>query len=163
MTVDQAWSLVLPNPGATLRLGRLIGELLQPGDVLALTGLLGSGKTHLIKGVAAGIRVPSDEPIASPTFVLVHEYLGRLRLYHLDAYRLSGADELVALGFEDLREDPLGAVAIEWADRVPELIPPEACRIALGHMPDRTRQAVVAWPDARRLTELCAEWELTQS
>jgi len=86
----------------TFAFGQALGGLLQSGDFVALTGQLGAGKTHLVKGLAVGLGVPADEPVVSPTFVLVREYIGRLKLYHIDAYRLGGAAELFALGLEEM-------------------------------------------------------------
>ena len=77
--------------------------------------------------------VPQDEPIVSPTFVLIREYVGRLKLYHIDAYRLSGSEELLALGLEEMFDEPDAVVAIEWADRVSEIVPDKAITVALSH------------------------------
>lgn len=138
----------------TITLGRALGTLLRAGDFLALSGPLGAGKTQFIKGVAAGLEVPDEEPVVSPTFVLVREYVGRLKLYHVDAYRLGGADELLALGLEEMMTDPEAVVAVEWADRVAEAVPAPACRIALAHHSPESRRVCVLWSDAERLKEL---------
>jgi tRNA threonylcarbamoyladenosine biosynthesis protein TsaE len=145
---------VCPNPEATTALGLALGGLLQAGDFLALSGPLGAGKTHLIKGIAAGLGVPADEPVVSPTFVLVREYQGRLKLYHLDAYRLTSAAELLDLGLEEMTTEPGAVVAVEWAERVPTAVPQTACRIELEHVAEAVRRVRVAWPAAERLAAL---------
>ncbi len=144
-------------PEQTFDLGRILGEILVSGDFLALAGPLGSGKTQFIKGVGAGLGVPHSEPVVSPTFVLVREYAGRLKLYHIDAYRLSGAAELLALGLEEMIAEPGAVVAVEWADRVERAVPDHACRIDLEHAGPDTRHVRIRWSDARRLTECGAK------
>jgi len=101
----------------TMDFGRRIGERLRGGEVFAIEGPLGSGKTHLIKGVAAGAGAEDRLHVNSPTFVLVNEYEGRLHLYHIDAYRLESVREFEDLGFDDFC-DPGSVVMVEWADKV---------------------------------------------
>jgi tRNA threonylcarbamoyladenosine biosynthesis protein TsaE len=125
----------------TLALGERIGRALRPNSVIALVGTLGSGKTHLVKGIARGNGVPDDVPVTSPTFVLVNEYPGRLHLYHIDAYRLRGPADLAALGFDEMAASG-GAVIIEWADRVAELLPDDHLHIGID----------ITGPLCRRLT-----------
>jgi len=107
------------GPEETIALGRRIGQVLEGGQVLALVGPLGSGKTHLVKGIALGMGVADEDLVHSPTFVLVHEYpaAGGRVLYHLDAYRLESAADLERIGFEDLI-GPEGVLVVEWADKV---------------------------------------------
>lgn len=100
------------------------------GLTIGLVGPLGAGKTQLVKGIAAGNAVDDVRKVTSPTFTLVHEYPGRLTLYHVDAYRLTGAPELIALGFDELIR-PDAAVVVEWADRVRPAIPDEALWVEL--------------------------------
>jgi tRNA threonylcarbamoyladenosine biosynthesis protein TsaE len=142
------------SPAETIRLGKFIAAAIEPHDVLALYGPLGAGKTQLVKGIAAGLGVPEDEPVVSPTFVLVREYSGRLRLYHLDAYRLWGADELTALGWEEMVGDANAAVVLEWADRVEAALPPSHWRIELEHAGPRLRVARITPPDPDRAARL---------
>ena len=106
----------------TQALGRRLGELLQPGDVVALVGQLGAGKTYFVKGVAVGLGVVDDRQVNSPTFVLVNEYAGRVPVHHLDVYRLGEAEELTALGFDEMCSSG-GVVIVEWADRVRAVMP----------------------------------------
>ncbi len=140
----------------TQAVGRTLGECLTGGEVLALCGQLGAGKTQFVKGVALGLGVDADEPVVSPTFVLMREYEGRLRLCHLDAYRLSGAAELIDLGWEELLSDPHAVIAIEWAERAAEAIPSTAIRCTLEHREFDQRSIRIDWPDPARLVDLAA-------
>lgn len=108
------------SPEATHALGARLGECLAAGDVVELDGDLGAGKTLLTKGIAAGLGV--SEPVTSPTFAIVQEYEGRVPLFHLDAYRLDTAADLVGVGFDDI-VDAGGVVVIEWGERVAAALP----------------------------------------
>ncbi len=111
------------SPEAMEELGRATAAMAQCGSVIALVGGLGAGKTHWTKGFVAGIGSPAA--VTSPTFGLVHEYSGgRFPVIHLDFYRLETAAELVALGWDEYLDQD-GIVIAEWADRFPELLPPE--------------------------------------
>lgn len=113
----------------TREIGAALGALLRVGDVVALVGPLGAGKTMLVKGVAAGAGVGDTRRVTSPTFVLVNEYDGRTRLFHVDAYRLGGEREFEALGADEFAGQ--GAVLIEWADRVAGSLPLDSLRIEI--------------------------------
>lgn len=108
--------------------GETLSSRLRGGEVVALCGDLGAGKTHFAKGVVAGLGGDPQE-VSSPTFTLVHEYRdGRLPVYHFDFYRLEAASELRGIGWEDyLRED--GVLVVEWADRFLEELPKDAIRV----------------------------------
>lgn len=102
----------------TVEFGCKIGSRLKGGEVIGLTGPLGSGKTYLIKGIAKGAGAQDKNiPINSPTFVIVNEYVGRLDIYHIDAYRLNSPDEFEMIGFDEFCY-PGSAVLIEWADKL---------------------------------------------
>lgn len=131
--------LVSRNVEETLALGDRIGRALRPGAVVALVGQLGSGKTHLVKGIARGNDTPASVTVNSPTFVIVNEYSGRLHLYHIDAYRLGGADELDAIGFDEMCTAG-GAVLVEWADRVVECMPADRLEISIELAGTTTRK-----------------------
>jgi tRNA threonylcarbamoyladenosine biosynthesis protein TsaE len=122
----------------TTRFGARLGELLQPGDVLTISGELGAGKTTFIAGLSRGWG--SADQVTSPTFVLVNQYRrpdGQL-LYHLDGYRLSSGGEAIAFGFDDLLAS--GAVmVVEWPERIAEVLPPERLRVALRWASDTRR------------------------
>lgn len=141
------------SPEETVELGRKLGERLEPGDVLALIGPLGAGKTQLTRGLALGVGATGR--VTSPTFKLVNEYAGRVRLYHIDAYRLRGAEDLVALGCDEFFDGD-GAAAVEWADRVAEALPPDHLRvdIAITGADSRRLAFSAAGPRSERLLPL---------
>lgn len=138
MTIADTW--ISSSPQQTADFGAALARLLTPGDVVGLSGPLGSGKTQLVKGLAAGLGVPADEPVISPTFVLMREYRGRRRLIHLDTYRLGDVEELDDLGLDELLAEPDVVLAIEWADRFPERLPAAAYRFELAHGPPARAQ-----------------------
>lgn len=113
---------------ATVRLGEELGKRLRGGDVVALFGNLGAGKTTLVKGIARGMGVASEA--RSPTFTLIHEHAGEPPLYHIDLYRLAGEQEAEALGVEEYLYGE-GVTVVEWADRMPNLLPDERLDIEL--------------------------------
>jgi len=127
------------SPEQTRRLGVRLGGLLKDSDLLCLAGDLGSGKTTLTQGIASGWG--SYDHVTSPTFVLINEYrrADTSRLYHFDAYRLSGAGEAQALGFHDILDGKSGPVVIEWPERVAELLPEDRLWISLRWVDDSRR------------------------
>lgn len=108
---------VSQSPEETMRIGRTLGEQLRGGEVVLLFGPLGAGKTQFVRGVSAGLGLDPAQ-VASPSYALIHEYPGRITLYHVDLYRLSAAD-LPDLGLEDLY-GRRNVVVIEWAERLEE-------------------------------------------
>lgn len=112
----------------TESLGERLGGCLRAGDVLALTGDLGAGKTTLVRGIARGLGCP--EPVSSPTFVLMHVYEGRLALYHFDAWRLSGPEDLLGIGAEEYLEGE-GVAVVEWSERAEGILPSQRLEIRL--------------------------------
>jgi tRNA threonylcarbamoyladenosine biosynthesis protein TsaE len=129
-------------PAQTRDLGRRLGASAQPGTVLALIGPLGAGKTELTKGVAEGLGVASV--VNSPTFVLMNEHPGRLRLFHVDAYRLGDASEAVAAGLLDERQAE-GVTVIEWADRLAELLPDARLELVIEPSAEIADQRSIRW------------------
>jgi tRNA threonylcarbamoyladenosine biosynthesis protein TsaE len=121
--------LVTRAPEETRELGAALADLLVPGDVISLTGDLGAGKTCLVQGAARSLGV--QEPVGSPTFVLVREYRGEIPVYHLDVYRLDRLQEVLDLGFEDLL-DPGGVIFIEWGDAIDPLLPDSYLEVELS-------------------------------
>ena len=106
----------------TIGFGCKIGSRLKGGEVIGFTGPLGSGKTYLIKGIAKGAGAGDKNiPINSPTFVIVNEYIGRLDIYHIDAYRLNSVVEFEMIGFDEFCY-PHSVVLIEWADKVEQAL-----------------------------------------
>lgn len=135
---------VLTNSAAeTVELGKQIGVLLRGGEVFALAGNLGTGKTHLIKGISLGLQAHDSDQVSSPTFVLVNEYFGRsglIHIYHIDAYRLDTPAEFAALGFEEYCR-PDSVVLIEWADKVrPVLEGIETIDVQMEHVSPNERK-----------------------
>jgi tRNA threonylcarbamoyladenosine biosynthesis protein TsaE len=117
--------------------GYELGKTLRGGDIVALNGDLGTGKTVFTRGIARALGISA--PIQSPTFTIVREYRGELRLCHFDLYRVTEAEELYEIGFDDYLDDDTVAV-IEWADMFPEVIPKKAVRVTIGYCPDGQRR-----------------------
>jgi tRNA threonylcarbamoyladenosine biosynthesis protein TsaE len=105
----------------TYKIGKLIGSLVNSGDIICLIGDLGTGKTQIAKGIASGLGI--EDHITSPTFTIVNEYTGRLKLYHFDVYRVNDPDEIAAIGFDEYIFSDAVSI-IEWANYIEELIPP---------------------------------------
>ncbi|MCX6345780.1 MAG: tRNA (adenosine(37)-N6)-threonylcarbamoyltransferase complex ATPase subunit type 1 TsaE [Armatimonadetes bacterium] len=120
----------------TMALGEALGAKLAAGDVIALFGDLGAGKTTLTKGIAEGMNLPDD--IHSPTFTLIHEHLGAVPLYHVDLYRLASEDDVESIGIEEYIYGH-GVTIIEWADRMKTMLPPERLDIEIRMTGDETR------------------------
>jgi len=126
----------------TERIGERLARLAAPGDVLALWGELGAGKTQLTKGVASGLGLDGGA-VSSPTFVILHEhYGGRLPLFHLDLYRLEGQD-LGTTGWEETL-DGGGITVIEWPDRAGESLPPDRVDVRLEHIAETKRRVLLS-------------------
>ena len=128
------------SPEETIEFGRKLGSRLKGGEIIAIIGQLGSGKTHLIKGIATGAGAVDTNVVNSPTFVIVNEYIGRVDIYHIDAYRLNSLSEFEMLGFDDFCY-PKSVVLIEWADKVESALRTvEYIRIKMEHTAQNTRK-----------------------
>ena len=138
----------------TVMLGRILGSLAGPGDIIAMTGDLGSGKTHFAMGVARGLGVPPSIPVTSPTFTLLNCYSGRLPLYHFDLYRLAGAVDLDDLGFEEYFYGE-GVCLIEWAERLGESMPDERLEISFEYR-DEFRRCMSFIPNGLHYQHMAA-------
>ncbi|MBK1811398.1 tRNA (adenosine(37)-N6)-threonylcarbamoyltransferase complex ATPase subunit type 1 TsaE [Clostridium sp. YIM B02505] len=126
---------IIDSVDNTIELGRKIGSMCKPGDIFCLTGDLGTGKTHITKGIAEGLNV--QEYITSPTFNIVNEYhSGRLSLFHFDVYRVSDPDEIYEIGFDEYIFGN-GVSVIEWANYIEELIPDQFVHIKLSKLPEK--------------------------
>jgi len=137
------FNCITNSPHQTMELGRKIGAQLTGGEVIGICGPLGAGKTHLIKGIAAGAGAGDANQVNSPTFVIVNEYKGRLDVYHIDAYRLDSVEEFERIGFDDFCY-PDSVVVIEWADRVETALAGIDCIcIELMHLSKDERQIQV--------------------
>ncbi|MEE2829908.1 MAG: tRNA (adenosine(37)-N6)-threonylcarbamoyltransferase complex ATPase subunit type 1 TsaE [Myxococcota bacterium] len=135
----------LEGEGATLALGKALAESCRRGDVFALVGPLGAGKTTWTRGLARGLGLPDGVGVRSPTFTLCNEYPCRLPLLHLDLYRLAGADEADAIGFRE-RVGVEGVAVIEWSDRFPDLIPSHALWLLFEY--EESVRRVTLWEGA---------------
>lgn len=130
--------LTSASEAATIELGRRLGALLRPGDVVALIGPLGAGKTRLVKGIALGLGVTDERRVTSPTFVLLNRYAGHVSLYHFDAYRLRESRDMVDIGCEEIFAGD-GVAVIEWAERVPQCLPETRIEIRMEHAGEKDR------------------------
>jgi tRNA threonylcarbamoyladenosine biosynthesis protein TsaE len=119
----------------TLAMGERVAEMLLPAPkLIVLRGDLGAGKTTLVKGVAASLGAAEASDVTSPTFTLVHEYVGpKVRLYHLDLYRLETERELLTLGLEEIAEQPDALVLVEWGEKFPSIVGRADGEIAIEH------------------------------
>ncbi|MGB2806728.1 MAG: tRNA (adenosine(37)-N6)-threonylcarbamoyltransferase complex ATPase subunit type 1 TsaE [Sedimentisphaerales bacterium] len=134
------FDIISNSPEETIEFGRRIGSQLKGGEVIGICGLLGSGKTHLIKGIAAGAGAQDSKQVNSPTFVIVNEYAGRLDIYHIDAYRLNSIAEFEMLGFDEYCHRQ-SVVLIEWADKIESALQAiDYIRIELQHAGETKRK-----------------------
>ncbi|MFQ5882063.1 MAG: tRNA (adenosine(37)-N6)-threonylcarbamoyltransferase complex ATPase subunit type 1 TsaE [Candidatus Methylomirabilales bacterium] len=134
--------LISTSPSETRRLGVWLGRHLKPGDVVCLWGEMGSGKTLLTRGIAKGLGVPEGQRVRSPTFTLVHEYMGRHPIYHLDLYRLRGEEELEGIGWEEYLYGN-GVTIIEAAEKMDCRLPQERLDVMLGREGVRRRRLIL--------------------
>jgi len=130
----------------TLALGERLAEMLRPPMLVVLRGEVGAGKTTLVKGIAAALGAASEEDVTSPTFTLVHEYAGpKVRVYHLDLYRLETEKELATLGIEEMVDQPDALVLVEWGERFESIVTRADGEIAMEHGEGDERGMVVRW------------------
>ena len=131
----------------TFDLGRQVGEQLNGGEILLLSGPLGAGKTIFVKGLAGALGLDTQE-VTSPSFTLVNPYLGKFTLYHIDLYRLDeGAAAAQAVDLEELLSDERAVIVIEWAERLGNHpLPANVWRISLTGDGDDPRQIIIARP-----------------
>jgi tRNA threonylcarbamoyladenosine biosynthesis protein TsaE len=141
--------LTAPSAEAMRELGRRLGAAMRVGDVVALVGPLGSGKTTFAQGIAHGLEVPPERHVASPTFALVNQHPGRVPFLHADLYRLENEAELAELGLDQAFDEV--AAAIEWADRFPDALPSDRLTITFSSDADGLRQLVLEGQGSRAL------------
>ena len=135
---DKKYAFRTHSPEETQEVGVRIGCQLRPGDVVALIGDLGVGKTCLTQGIARGAGVYQDQTVNSPSYILINEYEGEIPVYHIDLYRLQRLEDIVALGLEDYLEGD-GICVIEWADRMGELLPESHIQVRITGEDEFTR------------------------
>ena len=145
------YEFIAKEPQQTIEFATCLAEKLQPGDVIALEGDLGAGKTTFTKGLAAGLGI--QRTVNSPTFTIIKEYQGRMPLYHMDVYRVR--DSFEDLGFDEYFEGS-GVTVVEWAHLIKEQLPEEILTISLYHEEEQSRRMVVE-PHGTRYVELCKE------
>ena len=133
-------TLDLADPAATDAFGVALGERLFPGAIVALNGQLGAGKTHLVRAIAAGMKVRNLAAVNSPTFVLIQEYAARLPIAHFDTYRLGSAREFAELGVSEYFEAG-GVCLIEWAEKVTDVLPADRLTVTLTVTGPQSRRA----------------------
>ena len=133
------FDIITYKPEQTRALGLQLGEALKGGMVLALEGDLGCGKTVFVKGLAEGLKVPEDIYVTSPSYTLIHEYPGRLPLFHIDLYRIENAVDIDELGLFDIM-DGKNVVAIEWAERIRDALPPGGMTLRFEILNDEVRK-----------------------
>jgi tRNA threonylcarbamoyladenosine biosynthesis protein TsaE len=127
------------SPAATLAMGKKIGEKLDAGSIIAMSGELGCGKTLLTRGICDGLGVPPRQ-VSSPTFVLVNEYKGRLPVFHMDLYRLGNIDDGFEIGIMDyFARAEAGVMVIEWAEKMISILPPDMLRIEFDILSNKKR------------------------
>jgi tRNA threonylcarbamoyladenosine biosynthesis protein TsaE len=142
------------SPAQTLAIARALGDALRPGDVVALTGDLGAGKTLFCKGAGEALGVPPDR-IVSPTFTIVTEHKGRVPLLHIDAYRLETPQAAEEIGMRDLLSGD-GVCLVEWAEKIAELLPTDCIQVTFFILGDDRREIAVAAPDHPRFIDFRA-------
>ena len=139
MSINQLFPARTSSVEETIRLGAECSAHLEPGDFVTLTGNLGSGKTHFVKGLAEGLGY-DPQRITSPTFAIVAEHHGgQLDLFHFDAYRIKTDAEMVEIGFFEYL-DAGGVCVLEWPEKIAGLVPKEAIRIRIDHGDDPTER-----------------------
>jgi tRNA threonylcarbamoyladenosine biosynthesis protein TsaE len=128
------------NDAETMKAGELFAHTLVPGDVVALDGDLGAGKTVFVKGIAKGLGIM--DVIVSPTFTILREYEGAPPLYHFDVYRIGSPDELFDIGFSEYLDGD-GVCVIEWAGKAAELLPKRTVRVQIEKTGNNTREIII--------------------
>ena len=149
------------SPADTLEIARALGAALRPGDVVALTGDLGAGKTLFCKGVGEALGIPPDR-IVSPTFTIVTEHAGTVPLTHIDVYRLAGAREADEIGMRELLPGD-GVCLVEWAEKITELLPTDCIQVTFTISGDDRREIAVDAPDLPGFDEFRARSQRFQS
>jgi tRNA threonylcarbamoyladenosine biosynthesis protein TsaE len=145
--VSPTAEFVTQSADETERVGERLGRRLVPGDVVALSGELGAGKTCFIRGLARGLGV--TQGVSSPTFVIVNQYTGRMPIFHIDAYRTESLTELLDIGFDEYVSGD-SVTVIEWSDKLEPLLPPGAIRVRISGLGDEPRTIRIDAPEPRR-------------
>jgi tRNA threonylcarbamoyladenosine biosynthesis protein TsaE len=142
------FTIITQSDRETIELGQKLGALLEDGDMVALVGELGSGKTWFTKGIALGLGISRNQVITSPSFALVNEYEGKVPFFHMDVYRLGSLSEFLSAGLEEFLHQS-GIVAMEWADRWPEILPRKRIKVKFVILDGSRREITLSGHHAR--------------
>ncbi len=140
--IEKGFGMLTNSASETMLIGEKLAKGLKPGDIIALSGDLGSGKTTFTKGIGKGLGVKDSKRINSPTFVLIKEYSGKIPLYHLDLYRLDALKEIENLAVEEYIYGT-GVTVIEWAEKIKCLLPEKRILVKFKVKGDTKREVVI--------------------
>lgn len=143
--------LISNSAEETLNIGERLGKFVNSGSIICLSGDLGAGKTALTQGIAKGMEV--EDYVTSPTYTIINEYQGRIPLYHFDVYRLNDVEEMYELGYEEYFFGD-GAVVVEWADIVRDIIPAERLWITILQGKDENTREIILEPTGEAYDKL---------
>ena len=156
------------SPDETQTLGEKIGKTLKRGDVIALIGDLGTGKTCLTQGIARGAGIASDEIVSSPSYILINEYNGTVPIYHIDLYRLENSEEIAELGLSEYVEGD-GICIIEWAERMADALPDSCIKIYItladanaSHSTDETPESILDSPKDENIRHIKIQYPISR-
>jgi len=127
----------------TFGLGIKIGELLSGGEFIALSGELGAGKTYFTKGIVKGLGANPEE-VVSPTFTLINEYPGKLKIYHADFYRIVSSSDVESTGIWEHLDDESGVVIVEWADKFKDILPEDRLDVQIVSLSEEKREIIIS-------------------
>lgn len=147
LMTNQKFELRTNSESETRKLGEIIGRNLDQGDIVALIGDLGAGKTCMTKGLAKSLGVSDQYEITSPTFTIINEYPGIMTFWHVDAYRLESSRDMIDAGFEDFFSSS-GVVVIEWAEKILDILPLNTLFVTFEYVDDTTRIVRISGRDS---------------
>ncbi len=156
------------SQGETQALGKKIGKTLKRGDVIALIGDLGTGKTCLTQGIARGAGIAPDEIVSSPSYILINEYNGTVPIYHIDLYRLENSEEIAELGLSEYVEGD-GICIIEWAERMADALPDSCIKIYITladanalHSDDEVSESILDSPKDENIRHIKIQYPISR-
>ncbi len=156
------------SPEETQALGEKIGKTLKRGDVIALIGDLGTGKTCLTQGIARGARIAPNEIVSSPSYILINEYHGTVPIYHIDLYRLENSEDIAELGLSEYVEGD-GICIIEWAERMADALPDSCIKIHItladanvSHGTDETPESILDSPEDENIRHIKIQYPISR-
>ena len=156
------------SPEETQALGEKIGKMLKRGDVIALIGELGTGKTCLTQGIARGVGIAPNEIVSSPSYILINEYNGTVPIYHIDLYRLENNEEIAELGLSEYVEGD-GICIIEWAERMADALPDSCIKIHITladanalHSDDEVSESILDSPEDENIRHIKIQYPISR-